>query len=97
MKIRVYKTPTQKKPGKIAVGIPQSLQANPSISSLNITQEEVLAPPSTLSDLFVQPKKVVNPPLNAFKSVAESTLTPGFKIAVTPIGIKDTLLSLIHI
>lgn len=92
MKVRVYKTPTKNSPGKVAIGLPQSLQANPDVSSLNITQEEILPPPSTLSDLFVQPAQVVNPPVNAMKSVAESTLTPGFKIAITPIGIKDSLI-----
>ena len=92
MKVRVYKTPTKKNPGKVAIGLPQSIQANPDVSSLNITQEEILPPPATLTDLFVQPTKKINPPVNAFKSVAESTLTPGFKIAVTPVGIKDTLI-----
>lgn len=92
MKVRVYKTPTKKKPGKVAIGLPQALQADPKVSSLNITQEEILPPPSTLSDLFLKPAQVVNPPVNAMRSVAESTLTPGFKIAVTPIGIKDSLI-----
>ena len=92
MKVRVYKTPTKKSPGKVAIGVPQSIQANAGVTSLNITQEEILPAPSTLSDLFVQPERVVNPPVNAFKSVSESTLTPGFKIAVTPIGTKDSLI-----
>ena len=92
MKVRVYKTPTKESPGKVAIGLPESLQANTNVSSLNITQQEILPPPSTLSDLFVQPAQVVNPPVNAMRSVAESTLTPGFKIAVTPIGVKDSLI-----
>ena len=91
MKVRVYKTPTASNPTKVAVSIPQAVQENPAISELTLTQEEVLPPPSQLSDLFVEPQTINNLPVNASKSVAETNLTPGFQMVVRPIGLVDEL------
>ena len=97
MKVRVYKTPTKSSPNKVAIGVPKAIQTDPNITSLNVVQEEILPPPATLTDLFTEPVQVLNPSVNAFKSVAESKLTPGFKIAVTPIGIKDSLVTPVEV
>ena len=91
MKVRIYKTPTTTNPNKVAVSVPEAVQANPAITSLNLTQEEVLPPPTSLADLFTQPAVISNPPANAFKSVTETTLQPGFSMVVRPIGVKDEI------
>ena len=91
MKVRIYKTPTATNPSKVAVSVPQSVQADPTITSLNLTQEEVLPPPTSLANLFTQPSVISNPPANAFKSVTETTLEPGFAMVVRPIGTKDEI------
>ena len=91
MKVRIYKTPTAKNPNKVAVSIPQAVQEDEGIRQLTLTQEEILPPPKTLTDLFAQPTVVANPPVSAFKSVTESNLTPGFSMVVRPIGIKDEI------
>ena len=91
MKVRIYKTPTASNPNKVAVSVPEAVQANPAITSLDLTQEEVLPPPTSLSNLFAQPTVISNPPANAFKSVTETTLEPGFSMVVRPIGLKDEI------
>ena len=89
MKVRVYKTPTKSQPNKVAVGIPQSVQADTSISELTVVQQEILPQPKTLTDLFVQPQEISNPSISGFKNVGVSALTSGFRMVVTPIGLKD--------
>ena len=89
MKVRIYKTPTAKNPNKVAVSIPQAIQEDDDIKELTLTQEEVLPPPKTITDLFKKPSVLPNTSVNAFKSVAESNLTPGFSMVVRPIGKKD--------
>ena len=91
MKVRIYKTPTAKNPNKVAVSIPQAIQEDEGIKQLTLTQEEILPPPKSLSDLFTTPSVVANPSVSAFKSVAESNLTPGFSMVVRPIGVKDEI------
>ena len=91
MKVRIYKTPTASNPNKVAVSVPEAVQANPAITSLDLTQEEVLPPPTSLSNLFAQPTVISNPSANAFKSVTETTLEPGFSMVVRPIGLKDEI------
>ena len=93
MKVRIYKTPTAKNPNKVAVSIPQVIQEDEQIKQLQLTQEEVLPPPKSLTDLFAKPSVVANPPVNAFRSVTESNLTPGFSMVVRPIGIKDEVVA----
>lgn len=89
MKVRVYKTPTQSNPGKVALGIPELIQSDSAISQLSLTQEEILPEPTTLNALFVQPTVMVNAAVNASRSVVESTLSPGFKLVVRPLGVAD--------
>lgn len=91
-KVRVYKTPTKASPNKAIVSIPQSIQLNDNIQSLAISQTEVLPPPSSVSDLLRTPKRTMDSPIGGFKSVQETTLTPGFVPEIVPIGtIKDAL------
>ena len=97
MPIRVYKTPTTAEPDKVAIGVPQSVQANPAITELTIVQQEILPPPSTVNDLFTQPVQIANPSVNAFKNVGVSKLTPGFQMVVTPVGIRDELVPPIEV
>ena len=89
MKVRVYKTPTKANSSKVAVGIPQAIQADTSISEITVVQQEILPPPSSLTDLFIEPQLIPNKSLDGFKNVAVSDLTPGYKMVVAPIGLKD--------
>ena len=54
MKIRVFKTPSKKDNTEVHIGIPQGVQLDDSISSLQIAQIENLPPPK-LGSAFDNP------------------------------------------
>ena len=93
MKVRVYKTPTKAEPDRVSIGIPQAIQQDTSISSLEITQREILPAPKTIQDLFREPQEHANPSLSAFKNVGISKLQPGFEMVVRPIGTQTDLVA----
>ena len=86
MKIRVFKTPSKKDNTEVHIGIPQGVQLDDSISSLQIAQIENLPPPQSLDQLSITPMVIQNKPVNAFKNVQKSTLQPGYSLQVVPKG-----------
>jgi len=83
MKIRVFKTPTKSKASRVHVGIPDKLKLDPKVSSIELSQTEIIPPPKTLADLTRKAKVIPNKPVNAFKNVAKSTLQPGYKMTAS--------------
>jgi len=85
-KIRVFKTPSKKNTTEVYIGIPDSIQTDPDITAIALTQVEVLSPPKRLQDLFRVAEEKINTPVNAMKSVQASVLEPGFKFKAVPKG-----------
>ena len=97
MKVRVYRTPTLANPDKAVVSIPQAVQSDGTIRQLDITQEEILPPPSSLNDLLTQAQSFQNPSLDANRSVVETFLTPGFRMKVNGVGDQDEFVEPIQV
>ena len=73
------------------------IQLDQDISGVQISQVEVLPPPTSLSQLSIAPLVIQNPVVDAFKSVQKSTLQPGFSIRAIPVSDKNTAHEILEI
>lgn len=94
-KIRVFRNQSSSNPTAVMIGIPDEIQLDTDINSIQLSQVEILPPPSSVSDLFIEPLVINNSACTANANVSATVLQPGFKLSAVPItnnvGVIDAL------